>query len=50
MQALDSLVLPNLSYTSDVWGAEGAGDLAECVHREFLIRLLGQHCKCHCAG
>jgi len=38
----DSLVLPILSYASEVWGVNGGiGDAAELLHRQFLKRMLG---------
>ncbi len=38
----DSLVLPILSYASEVWGFdEKIGDAAELLHRHFLMHLLG---------
>ncbi len=38
----DSLVLPILSYASEVWGvAEKIGDAAELLHRQFLKHILG---------
>ncbi len=38
----DSLVLPILSYTSEVWGVDKKiGDAAELLHRQFLKHLLG---------
>ena len=38
----DSLVLPILSYASEVWGAdEKIGDAAEVLHRQFLKHILG---------
>ena len=46
----DSLVLPILSYASEVWGVdEKIGDAAELLHRQFLKHILGvkgQYCKC----
>ena len=36
-QLFDTLVLPILSYASDVWGVdEKAGAAAEQLHRQFL--------------
>jgi len=38
----DSLVLPTLSYASEVWGVdEKTGDAAELLHRLFLKHILG---------
>ena len=38
----DSLVLPILSYASEVWAVdEKIGDAAELLHRQFLKHLLG---------
>jgi len=38
----DSLVLPVLSYASEVWGVdEKIGDAAELLHRQFLKHTLG---------
>ena len=38
----DSLVLPILSYASEVWGVdENIGDAAELLHRQFLKHILG---------
>ena len=38
----DSLVLPILSYASQVWAVdEKIGDAAELLHRQFLKHLLG---------
>ena len=38
----DSLVLPILSYASEVWGVdEKIGDAAELLHRQFLKHILG---------
>ena len=38
----DSLVLPILSYASDVWAVDdGIGESAEQLHRQFLKHLLG---------
>ena len=49
----DSLVLPILSYASEVWGVdEKIGDAAELLHRQFLKHILGardstaNHCTC----
>ncbi len=38
----DSLVLPILSYASEVWGVdEKLGEAAELLHRQFLKHILG---------
>ena len=49
----DSLVLPILSYASEVWAVDDKiGDTAELLHRQFLKHLLGwgQYCKRYCTS